>query len=315
MLIIDAGTYNPWFNIASEEFLFRNFSEEIFLVYINNESVIAGKHQNIYEEVNLRYVMENRIPVIRRISGGGTVYHDRGNLNFTFIKNLEPGKPVNYKRFSDPVMDFLREEGINPEAGEKNEVREAGLKFSGNAEHVFRNRALHHGTILFSASLKKLHDTLHTEPGKYSSRAITSNRTSVGNIGDKLGIESTEDLKSGLVKWIRRRFGCEEKTSFPEQEIKAIKSLVKEKYSTWDWNWGYGPKYRFANSVLISGEKAAVTFHVSKGRIVKCTIDSRFTTGTLQDSFIGKRHSPKEIQGVFNTEGIQLTEDELYSFF
>ena len=92
MLIIDHKTYDPFFNIASEEYLFKRFSKDIFMIYQNSPSVIIGKNQNAFAEINYRYLKENNIPVIRRLSGGGTVYHDQGNLNFTFITNGEEGK-------------------------------------------------------------------------------------------------------------------------------------------------------------------------------------------------------------------------------
>ena len=153
---------------------------------INDPSVIIGKHQAAHREVNTKFVTENKIPVIRRISGGGTVFHDQGNLNFTFIRQSEEGKQVDFRKYTRPVIDFLVSLGIDAKFEGKNDIKVDGLKISGNAEHVHRNRVLHHGTLLFSSSIDMLRNSIRTDKSCYTTRAVGSNPSSVMNLSEKL---------------------------------------------------------------------------------------------------------------------------------
>ena len=153
MLILDSPYTDPRYNIAAEEYLLKETGEDYAFFYINEPSIIIGKHQNAYAEVNLDYVRQNHIKVIRRISGGGTVWHDRGNLNFSFILKGEEGKQVNFRGYAQPVVDFLDELGVEASFGPRNEILVGDLKISGNAEHIHRKRVLHHGTLLFDSDL------------------------------------------------------------------------------------------------------------------------------------------------------------------
>ncbi len=147
---------DPFFNLAVEEYLLRNRTEDFLVLGINDPSVIIGKHQVAHREADTKFVMENNIPVIRRISGGGTVYHDFGNVNFSFILNSARGTQVDFRKYTLPVIEFLASLKVNAELEGKNDLKVNGLKISGNAEHVYRERVLHHGTLLFNADLGKL---------------------------------------------------------------------------------------------------------------------------------------------------------------
>jgi lipoate-protein ligase A len=154
MFCIITESDDPSFNLAVEELLLKNRNNEYLILGINKPSVIIGKHQSAHREINTRFVTENNIPVIRRISGGGTVFHDKGNLNFTFIRQSEAGKQIDFRKYTKPVIDFLYSLGVEAKFEGKNDLKTDGLKISGNAEHVHRNRVLHHGTLLFSTSLE-----------------------------------------------------------------------------------------------------------------------------------------------------------------
>ena len=186
MLCINLETNDPFFNLALEEHYFRTRTDDFFIVNINSPSIIIGKHQIANEEVNNRFVESRGVPVIRRISGGGTVYHDQGNINFAFISSGEPGAMVNFKKHTSPVTAFLNSLDVDARLEGKNDIRTGGLKISGNAEHVFKNRVLHHGTLLFNSTLTDLRDSLLMTEGRYTSRAVASNRTSVTNLTDLL---------------------------------------------------------------------------------------------------------------------------------
>ena len=189
MLLIQRHQTNPYFNIAAEEYVLKHFSEDVFMLWQNEPSVIIGKHQNTLAEINHQYIEQNNIPVVRRISGGGAVFHDLGNLNFTFIKTIHGEDLVDFKRFIDPIISVLKELGIDARQEGHNDIRINGLKCSGNAEHVFKNRVLHHGTILFSSDLETLGIALHSDEDRFTGRAVKSRRSPVTNIISHLPVK------------------------------------------------------------------------------------------------------------------------------
>ena len=186
MFLINLETHDPFFNLALEEVLLKSRQEDYLILYINDPSVIIGKHQAAHREVNTKFITENKIPVIRRISGGGTVFHDRGNLNFTFIRQSEEGKQIDFRKYTKPVIDFLVSLGIDARFEGKNDIKVDGLKISGNAEHVYRNRVLHHGTLLFSSSIHMLKNSIRSDKSCYTTRAVDSNPASVMNLNEKI---------------------------------------------------------------------------------------------------------------------------------
>ncbi|HRC66441.1 MAG TPA: lipoate--protein ligase family protein, partial [Bacteroidales bacterium] len=148
MFCINNQNTNPYFNLASEEYLLKNYEEDVFMLWRNEPSIIIGKHQNALAEINIEYVKENHIKVVRRITGGGAVFHDLGNLNFTFISNSPNSKPVmNFKKYTQPIVDVLVNLGVDARFEGRNDIVIDGKKISGNAECVYKNRFLHHGTI------------------------------------------------------------------------------------------------------------------------------------------------------------------------
>ena len=185
MLIIQNSTTDPYFNIAVEEYLLKNFTDDCFILYQNKPSIIIGKHQNTLAEINYQYVKENNIAVVRRLSGGGTVYHDLGNLNFSFIKNSGNDKNlVDFKMYTTPIIEVLKQLGVNAEFGGHNDIQVNGFKISGNAEHIFKKRVLHHGTLLFSSDLSILNNAIKAPENRYSDKAVKSVRAVVANIKD-----------------------------------------------------------------------------------------------------------------------------------
>ena len=210
MFCIDSDTSNPYFNLALEEMLLKESIEEYAILSMNSNAVIIGKHQTAHREINTRFITENNIPVIRRITGGGTVFHDQGNLNFTFIKQSEPGKQVNFKEYTLPVIDFLSSVGISAKFEGKNDLKVNGLKISGNAEHVHHNRVLHHGTLLFNSSLDILRNCLRKDVSCYNSRAVMSNPSQVINLGGIIsGIKDVSDFRSRMMNYFLGFFpGC-----------------------------------------------------------------------------------------------------------
>jgi lipoate-protein ligase A len=268
MYFYRSQTNNPYFNIATEEYLLKHFSDDFFYLYINEPSIVVGKHQNTMAEINVPYVIENQLKVVRRLSGGGTVFHDKGNINYCFIQKGAQGNLVNFKKYSQPILDTLQNLGVNAYLKGKSDLVINNLKFSGNAEHVYRNKVLHHGTLLYQSELGKLNEAIKADWNKFTDKAVRSNRSVVTNIVDhlqpKLSIEAFIDtLKETVFNQLPRI--TEFKLSATDKN--AIELLVTEKYNTWDWNYAYSPQYEFQKKQNINGKELAVSFRVNKGII------------------------------------------------
>ncbi len=268
MLSISNDQHDPYFNIASEEFLLKNFSEDVFMLYINRPSIIVGKHQNAFSEINYPFIKENHIPVIRRLSGGGSVYHDTGNLNFTFIVNSIEGKQINFKRFTNLILEVLQHSGVPAVCNERNDILINGLKCSGNAEHIYKNRTLHHGTLLFSSDLNNLRKALKGNYIKYEDKAVKSISSHVTNISEYLpGTFSIEKFRDNIVNYIHEVYPMIKDYLLSEKDNIQINKLVKEKYQNWDWNYGYSPGFKVTKSENISGSDFELRLEVKNGLI------------------------------------------------
>ena len=229
---------DPYLNLAAEQFLLdTEEEEEIFLLWRNSRSVILGRNQNAYAEVNLPFVEEHGIPVVRRLTGGGAVFHDLGNLNFTFIVPRARCPELDFARFVLPVAQVLRELGVPAELSGRNDLVADGRKISGNAQCVWRDHVLHHGTLLVSADLSFMNGALRADADKLKSKGIKSVRSRVGNLSEYLpGIDA-----EGLARRLEDHFlggGAAERTDFSEEQRAGIEALAREKYRTWEWNFG-----------------------------------------------------------------------------
>ncbi len=275
MLIILSQTNDPFHNIATEEYLLKNFKEDIFFLYINSKSIIVGKHQNTLAEINYSFVKENNIPVIRRLSGGGTVFHDPGNINFCFITSGEKGELVNFKKHTTPIINFLNSLDVNASHGGRNDILIEGSKISGNACHVFKSRVMHHGTLLFNSKLNSLTKALKNDPLKFKDKAVKSVRSKVTNIYDHLNSKiEVDNFVKQLNQYIINNYDCISYT-ISENENQAINNLVNEKFITWEWNYGYSPKYEFKKRIKsVSGKRFEIVMQIKKGEIIESKIKS-----------------------------------------
>lgn len=323
MQLLVSQSTEPGINLATEEFLLKNSTEDIIFLYRNKSCVVVGKHQNTMAEINYRFTEENHIPVIRRISGGGTVYHDEGNLNFTFLQNGEEGNLVNFKAFISPVAAFLKSMNVPAEIGPRNDILINGLKVSGNAEHIFRKRTLHHGTLLFNSTLTDLRNALHTQPGRYTDKAVKSVRSKVTNIKEYLQEElSTDQFFVSFAAFMKNHFNA---TNFylPDEAVHEITNSSKTKYADWSWNFGYSPAYSFTNQVNIPPLNFSIQLQVEKGIIHNSVISGQLDETlckSLINSISGCPHSHSALKG--NTEIANLeslanigSPEILWSFF
>jgi lipoate-protein ligase A len=316
MFCITLESTDPAFNLAIEELLLKNRKEEYLILGINIPSLIIGKHQSPHIEINTRFVTEQNIPVLRRISGGGTVYHDPGNLNFTFIRQSEAGKQVDFRKYSQPVIGFLASEGVEARFEGKNDLKVGGLKISGNAEHVHRNRVLHHGTLLFSTSLDMLRNSIRKDTSGYTSRAVGSNPSSVTNLNGMMPqYKNIFEFRDGMMDYLIESLPDAVRYELSENEIIEARSLAESKYRTWKWNWAYGPEYHFVSRFEFSGKPVTCRLHVKDGTIRDCILDGSDKLGALAEKLKGKRHMDEDISELFHEEKIPASDLSIFNFF
>ncbi|HOK14751.1 MAG TPA: lipoate--protein ligase [Candidatus Kapabacteria bacterium] len=305
MLCILNNSTEPYFNLAAEEYFFNNFSENIFMLWRNSPAIIVGKHQNTLAEINYDYVKENNIKVVRRMTGGGAVFHDLGNINFTFIETGESEKLVDFRKYVQPILDILLKLGVNAKFEGRNDLTIDGKKFSGNAEHVYKNRILHHGTILFSAKMSDLSQALNVKDVKYTDKAVKSVRSRVTNVSEHLQTPLTVLEFINLVfNHILEMYEDAKIYEITEEDIKKINELVEKKYSTWEWNFGYSPEYNFSKSVRTEGGTLEVSMFVENGVIQRLRFYGDFFTHKditeIEEAFVSIPHKEEEIKQVLS---------------
>lgn len=319
MLCILLKNTDPYFCLAAEEYLLKNFDDDIFMLWQSKNTIVVGKHQNALGEINYPFVRENNITVARRISGGGTVFHDSGNVNFSFIKNVKSSAEISFKQFTEPVVEALAKLGIEATTSGRNDLLIEGKKVSGNAEHVFKNRVLHHGTLLYNSDLENLGHAIKVIPGKYESKAVQSNRSQVANISSflKNKLEISEFIQFLIDVQLKK-----EGNSFYElkkTDLQKTDILVTEKFQNWEWNFGYSPKYSFKNTIEINDKTLSIQLNSKKGIIENCVISGDYfsveTSKKISFGLRNKRHFYEDIQNVFEELGIEIKNNLLFYFF
>lgn len=305
MLCIIRHETDPYFNIAAEEYVLKNFERDCFMLWRNEPCIIVGKHQNTLAEINLDYVNQKSIKVVRRLSGGGAVFHDLGNLNFTFIATSEPGNLVDFRKFTLPILQVLDKLGVNAIFSGRNDLTIDGRKFSGNAEHVLKNRVLHHGTLLFSSEMADLSSALNVDPSKFTDKAVKSVRSRVTNISDHLQQNLTVlEFRDLIMKHIFETTPDAEIYSFTPADVEAISVLRDAKYSTHDWNFGYSPKYNFRKNSKTAGGHIEVALVVESGIIKEAKFYGDYfhvhDPADIETALIGIRHEESEMRMQLN---------------
>ncbi|MEC2054964.1 lipoate--protein ligase [Peribacillus psychrosaccharolyticus] len=280
MLFIDnKGIHDPMMNLAIEEYVLRNLdvNESYLLFYINEPSIIIGKNQNTAEEINTEYVEEQGIKVVRRLSGGGAVYHDLGNLNFSFITKDDGESFHNFQKFTEPVVKALKKLGINAELSGRNDILAEGKKISGNAMFSTRGRMFSHGTLMFDVNVDDVVASLKVKKDKIESKGIKSVRSRVTNIADFLENPITiEEFKSLILKYIFEDSEEVPEYVLTEEDWNKIHEISKERYQSWDWNYGKSPKFNLQNSHRFPVGSIDIRLEVNKGRIESCKIYGDF---------------------------------------
>ena len=212
-----------------------------FMLWQNDNSIIVGKYQNTLSEINLEAVERRGIRVVRRLSGGGAVYHDMGNLNFTFITDAASGTALDMKLFCQPVVRTLAALGVHAEVNGRNDITIDGKKFSGNSQYLRQGRVMHHGTIMFNSDLSVVSEALQVDPTKFQTKGVRSVRSRVTNVADHLDRPvSLPEFRRILLENILRENPGQPYPLTPK-DLAAVEKLREERYAAWDWNYGQSP--------------------------------------------------------------------------
>lgn len=279
MLFIDnQGITDPRINLAIEEYALKNLdiNETYLLFYINQPSIIIGRNQNTIEEINTDYVDKNGVIVVRRLSGGGAVYHDLGNINFSFITKDDGESFSNFRKFTDPVVQALRKLGVNAELSGRNDIQVGNRKISGNAQFSTNGRMFSHGTLMLNSELDKVAQALKVKKEKIESKGIKSVRSRVANISEFLDRPISMPAFRQLL--LENIFGGKDIPEYKltEKDWEKIRQISKERYQTWEWNYGKSPKFNLRHSRRFPAGTVDVRLDVNKGIIENCKIYGDF---------------------------------------
>jgi len=294
MRIIYNPLHDPAYNLAMEEVMF-NGGDDVAMLWRNSPAVIIGRNQNAFAEIDTDFVRENNVSVIRRMTGGGAVFHDLGNINFTFIRSCSEDEFNNYDLFTLPVRDYLRSLGAECELSGRNDLTLGGMKISGNAQTVRRGRILHHGTLLFDSDLSRLAGSLRVRDIKVESRGIRSHRSRVTNINDHLAHRlSPEEFLDGLLAWFTARLPDAVRLDVTPEEDAAARRLATEKYGRWEWNFGESPHFDLHRAVKYDFGVVEASVSVENGLISAAAVNGDFfgknDVAELAAALIGVRH-------------------------
>jgi lipoate-protein ligase A len=297
MLFVDnRDITDPRINLALEEHVFRHkpADEDVLLFYVNAPAIIVGRNQNTIEEIDPDVVAARGIHVVRRISGGGAVYHDLGNLNFSFMTPRVAGRFNRYDEFTRPVIDVLRGLGVPAELSGRNDILAGGRKISGNAQFARPDRMFSHGTLLHDSDLDEVTAALRPKPGKVESKGVKSIRSRVANISEFLAEPlPVGELRERILEAI---FGTRDRSRIPALEVtdddwEAVRALVAGKYGTWDWNFGENPDCNVQRARRFPAGEIDVRLDVRQGRIARARIFGDFMgredVGALEALLLG----------------------------
>ncbi len=307
---IDVYTTDPTWNLALEQYVFDSLPRDrnYFILWQNAHAVIVGRHQNTLAEVNEPYIKEKGIQVVRRLSGGGAVYHDLGNLNFTFIQDAENGIQVDLRSFCEAVATAIRALGADAQVNGRNDILLDGKKFSGNAQYVREGRVMHHGTLLFDSDMQAAQDALRPDPEKIKAKGVQSVRSHITCLKPYLPGVSLADFRAQLKASLFAGRDMEEYV-LTQADLDAIGAIREERYATWDWNYGASPAYSLRRKARIEGcGTVEMQLDVKEGKIRNAVFFGDFFSAQDPEEFakrlIGLRPIQEDVEKVLESTDI-----------
>ncbi|MGI6093894.1 MAG: lipoate--protein ligase [Lachnospiraceae bacterium] len=277
MKYIETGKTDPYYNLAFEEYVLTRCRDDDYIILWQNENtIVMGLHQNPYEEINLEKAEEKQVNIVRRITGGGCVYHDLGNLNYSYITQWDEEQGADIGKLVMPVVEAFQKLGLHIEVQGRNDLLLDGKKISGSAQALIKNRLLQHGTLLIHSDLEFLSEVLRVSKDKFQSKSTKSVRSRVTNIQNYVG----EPLKIEKVKELLRnswnQHGPLEFVRLDETALAEIEKLAEQKYRSREWNYSRSPKFAYKNRKRFPGGTVEVHLDVADGRIRQCVINGDF---------------------------------------
>jgi len=294
MNLLISNNIDPYYNLATEEYLLKDSQEDYIFLYVNRPCVVVGKHQITQKEINSNFIYANNISVARRLSGGGTVYHDEGNLNFSYIQAIPPNGSISYQTITQSIFEYLKTKIPTLELSERNDFMLQGKKISGSAMHVYKNRLIAHGTLLIDCNLSNLSLSLKANQERFKDKSISSRKSMVMNASEVSNILYIKTLINEFTHFISETLPVS-LSSLSMVALEKIEELALTKYSTESWIFGYSPKYTYTNSFVYRKRKIQYTLIVVKALIQDVIVeqpDNLSKSNKLKiNALVGKQHN------------------------
>ncbi|HGA0840341.1 TPA: lipoate--protein ligase [Streptococcus agalactiae] len=299
---------DPAYNVALEAYTFQKLTDidEIFILWINEPAIIIGRHQNTIQEINKEFIDKNGIHVVRRLSGGGAVYHDLNNLNYTIISNNTQEGAFDFQTFSKPVIDTLAKLGVKAEFTGRNDLEINGQKFAGNAQAYYKGRMMHHGCLLFDVDMSVLGQALKVSKDKIESKGIKSVRARVTNIVDHLSDKITvQEFSDAILAQMKEEYPEMDEYVLSDAELSEIQAMRDNQFATWDWTYGKAPEYTIERGVRYPAGKITTYANVENSTIKSVKIFGDFfgvkPVDDIEKMLEGVRYDYKDVLAALKT--------------
>lgn len=300
MIFVENKSLDPALNHAIELYLIENYDDDIFMLWRNRPCILIGRYQNINLEVNLDFTKEHNMDVVRRLSGGGAIYCDTENMQYSFItKKTSDSVDASFKKFAGPVVNALKSLGLNAEFSGRNDIQIDGAKVSGNAQFQTRDKILHHGTLLYKANVYNLTNALKARDIKFKGKAVQSIRSRVGFISDLIDMD-IESFMDYIIEYMKKEYGITKTTVLTEEEMKKVYKIRDELFATDKWNYGTGSLKKNRKAQKYSCGVVELGVDIDEGKIKDISIEGDFFSelgiDSLKDMLIGLCASKEAIE-------------------